>query len=281
MGATDGNLRKVQRNVEESIANIWSRNFFYKLLRVTDPVDDIAKAICDGQTKHQLDILEVPKYDRTIERHNKKEKGKLVQYGYYTWRSEEKTKEKIDKMLANEKNKNKSLCEIEDAWSAQQYLDHKEVVIDYQTALNEEGGDAAGRVDLLLLVRDKDENKLLFGEVKKKDSAEPLLRAILEVNTYRELCKAEELIQNYCEKSPRLKDTIVNPKEILKAIIVFEFEFEETNRGKKESLFTQLKLSKYRNVQELMRKLKVYAIKAEALEEGIIEYYEGFGPSDY
>ena len=81
------------------------------------------------------------------------------------------------------------------------------IIIDYQIPLKDKRSDKSGKIDLLM---DKD-GSLVIVELKGADNEEPLLRPVLEIETYHRLLDEGKL----CEEYGRLKHPVG------KAIMIF------------------------------------------------------------
>lgn len=121
---------------------------------------------------------------------------------------------------------------------------------------------------------------LYIGEGKgpKASGDESILRAVLEIETYSRLIDQERIFNDYCSNLKWLDNCIKNKSEIKKAIIIFEQKDSEVSPMYKQ-LITD---NQYEPIRVLMRKLKVYAVKAEDFcENGKISFFDGFSPKDY
>ncbi len=120
---------------------------------------------------------------------------------------------------------------------------------------------------------------LFIGEGKgpKSSGNEPLLKAVLEVETYSRIIYPEKILEDYKKNVEWLSEKI-KYNTIKKAVILFE-----QNDGSESPMRKQLYQKKYLPIHKLMKKLQIYAIKAELFcqEKGRIEFYKNFSPSDY
>ena len=125
------------------------------------------------------------------------------------------------------------------------------------------------------------DSKLWIGEMKgpleNGSGGEPLLKAILEIYTYSQLIKKPQFINDYIRNTDWLSDEIEYQIDVAMTIIIFEKTGESPSK-----MYTQL-YDENSSVVKLMKKLKVYAIKAEEFckENGKVEFFSGFSPNDY
>lgn len=123
------------------------------------------------------------------------------------------------------------------------------------------------------------DGQLYIGEAKgpKSSGDEPLLKAILEIYTYSQLINNKQLFNDYQNNLVWVKEVLKDKSNLKLAIIVFE-----NKDGKPSPMFRQLvKKDQYEPVRELMKQLKIYAIKAESFCNGKVEFFEGFSPREY
>ncbi len=122
-------------------------------------------------------------------------------------------------------------------------------------------------------------SKLWIGEGKGPNASgeEPLLKAVLEIETYSRIIKSEKLVYAYTKNLDWVKDNLKSNK-IQKCVILFT-----TKDGRKSSMYRQLFQKEYEPIHQLMRNLKIYVVKAECFcdTQGKIEFFEGFSPEDY
>ena len=85
-------------------------------------------------------------------------------------------------------------------------------------------------------------------------------------------------MKDYTDKLDWLRTALETNSKIRKCIIVFE-----KKDGKESPMHRQLYQVEYKPIWQLMRKLKIYALKAESFcaNPGKIIFFEGFSPSDY
>lgn len=150
---------------------------------------------------------------------------------------------------------------------------YKKYAIDYE--INICPGEKQN-IDVLFLF----DGSIWMGECKGPAASgnEPLLRAVLEIETYSQIIDQKKLIEDYTDKLNWLKTAIERNNKIRKCIIVFE-----KKDGKESPMHRQLYQAEYKPIWLLMRKLKIYALKAESFcaNPGKIIFFEGFSPSDY
>lgn len=123
------------------------------------------------------------------------------------------------------------------------------------------------------------DGQLYIGEAKgpKASGDEPLLKAVLEIYTYSQLINKEQLFTDYMSNLVWVEEVLNDTSNLKTAIIVFE-----NKDGKPSPMYRQLvKEDRYEPVRELMKQLKVYAIKAESFCNGKVEFFEGFSPREY
>ncbi len=192
-----------------------------------------------------------------------KKKGNYKRFGYF--KSDHGSKENRA-IISNRK---------EDLNSIRLYEDYPDIVIDRQTPLMD---GSKTNPDLLIYY----DGVLFFGEAKKDDSSEPLLRAVIEIERYFHFVDHEQLINDFKTASPRLKDKKITCCKVQKAIIIPNYVFKSNNQGRRTfSLIDQLTCPEYRNVQELIKKRHIFIMDAQALNNGKVSFVEGFSPSDY
>ncbi len=144
-------------------------------------------------------------------------------------------------------------------------------------------------IDVLVLFS----KSLWIGECKgpKASGDEPLLKAVLEIETYSRIINSGQLARDYAKNIDWIMNTLKykiklkNGKfktgirdNINKCVILFE-----TKAGKESPMRRQLYQDEYEPIHQLMRKLQIYAVKAESFcaKSGKIEFFEGFSPKDY
>ncbi len=120
---------------------------------------------------------------------------------------------------------------------------------------------------------------LWIGEGKGPNASgdEPLLKAVLEIETYSRIINSERFVLDFSENLDWLKSNL-NSSEIKKCVILFT-----TKDDRVSPMYRQLFQKEYEPIHQLMRKLKIYAVKAELFcdNPGKIEFFEGFSPEDY
>ena len=120
---------------------------------------------------------------------------------------------------------------------------------------------------------------LFIGEAKgpRASGDEPLLKAVLEIETYSRIINSEQLVEEYSNNLEWVKKNL-KTNVIKKAVILFE---ECDNR--KSPMYMQLIQEKYQPIHELMKELKIYTVKAEPFykSNGEILFFKGFSPSNY
>lgn len=123
------------------------------------------------------------------------------------------------------------------------------------------------------------EGELYIGEAKgpKASGDKTLLKAVLEIYTYSQLINKEQLFNDYLNNLAWVNGVLNNKKDIKLAIILFE-----KKDGKPSPMYRQLITEdRYAPVRELMKQLKIYAIKAEGFCNGKIEFFDGYSPKNY
>lgn len=146
------------------------------------------------------------------------------------------------------------------------------IVIDRQIPL-EDG--TKTNADLLLF----NDGVLFFGEAKKEDTNETILRALIEVERYYRFLHHDKLIEEIKCKRPDLN---INNNKVQKAILVFNKKGEVNSQGKQTKyLLEQLNSPEYSNTQKLMKLLHTFAIDADELQKGKIKFIDGYSPNDY
>lgn len=130
-------------------------------------------------------------------------------------------------------------------------------------------------IDVLFLFS----GSLWIGECKGPNASgeEPLLKAVLEIETYSRIINSNQLVFDFTENLEWVK-TNLHSSTIRKCVILFS-----TKDDRVSPMYRQLFQKEYEPVHQLMRKLKIYAIKAELFcdNPGKIEFFEGFSPEDY
>jgi len=120
---------------------------------------------------------------------------------------------------------------------------------------------------------------LWIGECKgpKASGDEPLLKAVLEIETYSRIINSNQLICDYTGKLDWVKAGLKS-NVIQKCVILFA-----TKDGRESPMCRQLYQDEYEPIHQLMSKLQIYAVKAESFcaKPGKIEFFEGFSPKDY
>ena len=109
-------------------------------------------------------------------------------------------------------------------------------IIDYEIPINEKDSDGAGKIDLLAYNRNT--NSIFIIELKKENSTETILRAILEICTYYYQIDRDQLIKEYAD--PVFSDT-----KVKKVVLVFKGSLQHEQFNKSESI---QKLAKKLNI---------------------------------
>ena len=130
-------------------------------------------------------------------------------------------------------------------------------------------------IDVLFLFS----GNLWIGECKGPNASgeEPLLKAVLEIETYYRIIKSEKFVHDYTENLDWVKNNLQS-ETIKKCVILFS-----TKDDRVSPMYRQLFQKEYEPIHQLMRNLKIYVVKAECFcdTQGKIEFFEGFSPEDY
>ena len=184
--------------------------------------------------------------------------------GYFVPEHQDKIKKKINEASINQAEKKKFREAV--------INNYANYTIDYE--INIAPGEKQN-IDVLFIY----DGTLFIGEGKgpKASGDEPLLRAVLEIETYSRLIVSEQLFSDFLANIPWVKKE-VQSNILKKSVILFE-----KKDGKESPMFRQLYQDEYSPIHNLMRKLKVYAIKAESFcqQNGKVEFFKGFSPLDY
>lgn len=192
------------------------------------------------------------------------EKVKPRSEGYYV--PEHHTKIKTRQNDASE-------LQIEKRTFRQTVIDnYKKYAVDYE--VNICPGEKQN-IDVLFLL----DGHLWIGECKgpKASGDEPLLKAVLEIETYSRIINSNQFACDYAGKLDWVKASLKS-NVIQKCVILFE-----AKEGRESPMRRQLYQDEYEPIHQLMRKLQIYAVKAESFcaKPGKIEFFEGFSPEDY
>lgn len=163
---------------------------------------------------------------------------------------------------------------------------YKKYAIDYEINIRPR---TKQNIDVLFLL----DGHLWIGEFKGPGDSgeEPLLKAVLEVETYSRIIYHSRLLSDYVENLDWIRNALeyrielengkfefVLRSQINKCVILFE-----KTDGNESPMRRQLYQDEYEPIHQLMRKLQIYAVKAESFcaKPGKIEFFEGFSPEDY
>lgn len=147
---------------------------------------------------------------------------------------------------------------------------YKKYTIDYEINIHPR---SKQNIDALFIY----DGVLFIGEAKgpRASGNEPLLKAVLEIETYSRIINSKQLVEEYSNNLEWVKNNLKSCL-IKKAVILFE-------DNKNSPMYRQLVQKEYKPIQDLMKELTIYAIKAEMFYKpnGKIVFFEGFSPSDY